>query len=232
MLNLLRTEFYKLFHSLYFWRIGLFNLLLSSILLLDSYKKTTSLFFASLYNTPLLYSLIIVFAALFVGNDFEQRTLYTYISAGQKRSYVIFIKALVYQIACFAILLIPLLIHGLLGFLFLKETFVFTDDVFITVIVIAISVLAMCMMPLLFSFIFRDIGITLVLSMVIFFLMIFLMNGEWAWLITNIFPMGQLRLVSLQQLSLNYVQFIVIDFLWILLLYWSSYAVFGCSDLR
>ena len=31
MSNLLKAEFYKLFHSWYFWGIGLFNLLLSSV---------------------------------------------------------------------------------------------------------------------------------------------------------------------------------------------------------
>lgn len=36
MSNLLKTELYKLFHSWYFGGIGIFNLLLSSILLLDS----------------------------------------------------------------------------------------------------------------------------------------------------------------------------------------------------
>ena len=39
MSNLLKAEFYKLFHSWYFWGIGLFNLLLSSVLLLDSVGK-------------------------------------------------------------------------------------------------------------------------------------------------------------------------------------------------
>ena len=43
MSNLLKAEFYKLFHSWYFWGIGLFNLLLSSVLLLDSVGETTNL---------------------------------------------------------------------------------------------------------------------------------------------------------------------------------------------
>ena len=47
MLNLLNTEFYKLFHSRYFWGIVAFNLFLSSVLLLDSIGETSSLFFAS-----------------------------------------------------------------------------------------------------------------------------------------------------------------------------------------
>ena len=65
MSNLLKTEIYKLFHSWYFWGIGIFNLLLSSILLLDSKECSSNLIMASLYNIPLLYFLIIVFIALF-----------------------------------------------------------------------------------------------------------------------------------------------------------------------
>ena len=60
MLNLLNTEFYKLFHSRYFWGIAAFNLFLSSVLLLDSIGETSSLFFGSLYNVPILFFLAIV----------------------------------------------------------------------------------------------------------------------------------------------------------------------------
>ena len=67
MANLLRTEWYKLWHSWYFWGIGIFTFFFSSILLLDSKGKTSNLVMASLYNTPLLYFLIIVFIALFIG---------------------------------------------------------------------------------------------------------------------------------------------------------------------
>ena len=79
MSNLLKTELYKLFHSWYFWGIGIFNLLLSSILLLDSKERSSNLIMASLYNIPLLYFLSIVFIALFIGSDFSGRTLNTYI---------------------------------------------------------------------------------------------------------------------------------------------------------
>ena len=73
MSNLLKTELYKLFHSWYFWGIGIFNLLLSSILLLDSKERSSNLIMASLYNIPLLYFLSIVFIALFIGSDFSGR---------------------------------------------------------------------------------------------------------------------------------------------------------------
>lgn len=61
MSNLLKTELYKLFHSWYFWGIGIFNLLLSSILLLDSKERSSNLIMASLYNIPLQGMLSIAF---------------------------------------------------------------------------------------------------------------------------------------------------------------------------
>ena len=99
MLNLLNAEFYKLFHSRYFWGIVAFNLFLSSVLLLDSIGETPSLFFASLYNVPILFFLAIVFSALFVGNDFGQRTLQSYIIAGHNRGQILLAKLITYQIA-------------------------------------------------------------------------------------------------------------------------------------
>ena len=45
MINLLKAEFYKLFHSWYFGGILLFNLGLSSVLLLDSKTQTSNIFF-------------------------------------------------------------------------------------------------------------------------------------------------------------------------------------------
>ena len=94
MANLLRTEWYKLWHSWYFWGIGIFTFLLSSILLLDSKGKTSNLVMASLYNTPLLYFLIIVFIALFIGNDLGGRTLNAYLTAGHKRGCLLYTSIL------------------------------------------------------------------------------------------------------------------------------------------
>jgi ABC-2 type transport system permease protein len=121
MANLLRTEWYKLWHSWYFWGIGIFTFLLSSILLLDSKGKTSNLVMASLYNTPLLYFLIIVFIALFIGNDLGGRTLNAYLTAGHKRGYVFWAKVMVSQIGCILILTVPLLTHEIIGRFGMKE---------------------------------------------------------------------------------------------------------------
>ena len=86
MVNLLKAEIYKLVHSQSFLILEVLSFLLYGVLLLDSKGLTTDFFCAALYNTPLLYFLIIIFTALFVGNDFGQQTLHTYIYTGHKRS--------------------------------------------------------------------------------------------------------------------------------------------------
>ena len=186
MLNLLNTEFYKLFHSRYFWGIVAFNLFLSSVLLLDSIGETSSLFFASLYNVPILFFLAIVFSALFVGNDFGQRTLQSYIIAGHNRGQILLAKLVAYQIACITILALPLLVHGLIGGICFKESFVSVSGNLYTVLAVVVSLFAMCLLPFFFALLFRDIGKTLAVPMVLFFLMIFLMNGDQALFISRI----------------------------------------------
>lgn len=63
-----------------------------------------------------------------------------------------------------------------------------------------------------FAFLFRDIGKTLAVPMVLFFLMIFLMNGDQALSISRMLPMGQLRLIALQQFTPSMAQFVLTDF--------------------
>ena len=220
MSNLLKAEFYKLFHSWYFWGIGLFNLLLS--------RETSNLFFASIYNMPILYFLTIIFSALFVGNDFGRRTLQSYINAGHRRGKILFAKLVVHQIACIVILSFPLLLHSIIGTFVTKGALA---SIGIVVMVIA-SQFAMCLLPFFFAFIFRDIGKSMAVPMVLFFLMVFLMNGDQVQLISQILPMGQLRLMALQQSNISGGQFMFSDFLWVLALCLGTYLWFRRSDLK
>ena len=82
-----------------------------------------------------------------------------------------------------------------------------------------------------FAFIFRDMGKTLTVSMVLFFVMIFLLNSESAQIISRIIPMGQLRLISLQKVySTNFCLFV--DFLWNFILYFIAGSAFLHTDLK
>lgn len=177
---------------------------------------------------PILYFLTIIFSALFVGNDFGRRTLQSYINVGHRRGKILFAKLVVHQIACMVILSFPLLLHSIIGTFVTKGALA---SIGIVVMVIA-SQFAMCLLPFFFAFIFRDIGKSMAVPMVLFFLMVFLMNGDQAQLISQILPMGQLRLMALQQSNISGGQFMFSDFLWVLALCLGTYLWFRRSDLK
>lgn len=197
MVKLFRAEGFKLIHDKSFWGIALFSLLLSSLLLLDSQGHTKSLFYSSLYNTPLLYFSAIIWGALFVGEDFKERTLHSYLSAGHKRSHIFFAKAAVYALSSLLLLGLPLLLHTAAGCLVQKSPQLTSEHVFVDCAMIFLGIFAMCMFPLFCAFVFQDVGRTFAVPMVIFFVMIFLLNTPGAERLTRILPMGQLRLLSL-----------------------------------
>ncbi len=232
MANLLKAEFYKLYHSRSFWGLALFSTLLGSLMLLDSDGKTEGLFYASLYNTPLLYFLTIIFAALFVGNDFGERTLQSFICAGNKRNTVLFTKVVTYQVACVVILVVPLLVHTILEVMFQKGEEISASVFLLSSMIILVSIWAMCMLPLFFAFLFKDMGRTLSVSMVCFFLMIFALNSDKLNYAAFVLPMGQIRLLSLRELSLPAVLVVGIDTIWIIVLYLGAYISFCRSDLK
>lgn len=230
MANLLRTEWYKLWHSWYFWGIGIFTFLLSSILLLDSKGKTSNLVMASLYNTPLLYFLIIVFIALFIGNDLGGRTLNAYLTAGHKRGYVFWAKVMVSQIGCILILTVPLLIHEIIGRFGMKERFPEISGTFTVAFQILFVVITMCALPVVLAFVFRDMGKHWQFPWFCFSYD-FLMNGQHAESLIRILPMGQLRLIALQKFDRTTVP-LSLDFLWIFILYYSAGRIFLHADLK
>ena len=92
-------------------------------------------------------------------------------------------------------------------------------------------VITMCALPVVLAFVFRDMGKTLAVSMVLFFLMIFLMNGQHAESLIRILPMGQLRLIALQKLDRTTVP-LSLDFLWMFILYYSAGRIFLHADLK
>lgn len=233
MINLFRAEFYKLFHQKGFWGMIAFSVLLSSLLLLDSGRKSVSLFFASLYNTPLLYFLTIIFCVLFIGSDFEKRTLYSYISAGHKRGAVLFAKMTVFLAACTIILILPLILHGVFGAAAgkgMENMGMNSKEAAAALCAVFTAVLSMNMLPFFTVFLFKDTGKTLVVLMTVFFIMIFLLNSSLPW-IFEVLPMGQLRLLA--ACPTQTAEMIVgIDLLEVFVLYIGALAVFCRADLK
>lgn len=228
MINLLKAEYYKLLHKQSFWGLLLLSLALGSLLLTDSKNTTSDLLKGSLYNLPQIYFITIIFAALFIGEDFENRTLQSFVSAGHKRGTVFFAKTLSYLTASCALLAVPVLFHSaaaaIMGNIILLP---FSD-----LLSLFMAILAMGMLPLLPAFLFRDIGKTFALPMVLYFLMIFALNSRSAAQMAMLLPIGQIRLISLNQLTAPTAVTACIDGLWILLSGLLAYGSFCRCDLK
>ena len=232
MTRLLKAEFYKLIRSRSFWLIVVSSFLLGSLLLLDTQRITADLFCASLYNTPLLYFMVIIFTAIYAGGDFGERTLQYFVAAGHKRGEILFTKTVTCQIACNVILAVPLAAHGILENVLYNDFYILHRHLLIESGVIILGILAMCMLPLCCAFIFKDMGRTLVVPMVIYFFAIFVLNSEKAQSIAVFLPMGQLRLLALNELNVSMAAAAGIDLLWIAGLYVAAYFGFHRSDLK
>lgn len=112
-----------------------------------------------------------------------------------------------------------------------REKLFWNDSTYTMVLLTLFAMITLCALPMFFAFIFRDMGKTLTVSMVLFFVMIFLLNSESAQIISRIIPMGQLRLISLQKVySTNFCLFV--DFLWNFILYFIAGSVFLHTDLK
>ena len=242
MSKLLKAEFYKLFHHKAFWGMLAFSLVLGSVLMLDGGVPDSagSAFRSSLYNTPLLYFLPIIFCALFVGEEFENRGYQSYIAAGHGRGRILLAKTVSYLTSSALMLVGPAALHGLAG----AAVFGAAGGpaaaggngamplAIVNGTVILAAVLAMGMLPLLCSFLFRDVGKSLAVPAAVFFLMIFVLNSGGAEEIALLLPMGQIRLLSLNQPGASGLPVIIVDIIWIAVLYAGAFLAFIRSDLK
>lgn len=230
MCKILKAEFYKLWKMKSFWGLILFSCILSWVLMLDGSLPSDTLDFLSqiLYTAPLLYFLVMIFGTLFIGSDFENRTIQSYISAGQKRRHILLAKVTVHLAGCISILYLPLFACTVSGCILFGITGI---TALVTKSLLSIWIICiMGMLPFLCAFIFKDVGKTLTVQLILYFIMLFLLNSRHYQLMALLLPMGQLRLLSLNQLSDVYA--IVTDLLWIFICcFWACWD-FSHSDLK
>lgn len=234
MSNLLKAEFYKLWRSRGFWGILGLSVVLSAILMLDSQIPKTAMecFQYSLYHTPLMYMLIIIWGALFVGGDFDTRAITVFAGAGHSRGNVLIAKSLSYLAACILILVLPLILTGVFGAAYFGiEMPISMVKMAEECIMILFAICAMGIIPLFCAFCFRDTGRSLVVPTAFFFLMIFLLNSDQALQFAPLLPIGQLRLASQDRIG-SYPMTIVIDVIWIVFGMAGAYLAFRRTDLK
>lgn len=234
MNNMLKAEFYKLARTRSFWILFILSEALGSLLMSESADigNVPALFKAFLYNTPMLYFLIIIFGGLFIGMDFENRTVMGYIASGHKRGSVLLAKTAAYMTACVCILFVPALLEVLAGFVLFGSGGVQLSVLIMELSFVFLAICTMGMLPCFFAFLLKDTGKTMVIPFILYFITMFVLNGRQGESLALYLPMGQLRLLAVGKLNSRYAVAAFVDFLWITACYTGAYAVFRRSDLK
>ena len=237
MERLLHTERYKLFHDKIFWitlaAIVLINLIIlsgSSVLNLPGYQALTEI----MKKEILTVLIACIYGGLFIGGDFADRTLYHGLMTGKSRGCVLMAKSIVFALAMDVLLFIfPLL---------LVLTCTVKNGWGITVsagmilhlisIIAALLILgfALSAVSLLAAVCFRDVGRTIGIPIILYFVMILLLNSAYAPILSRIFPIGTIILVINGTVSTAYG--ILLGIVWLAFLSIVSILVFRRVELR
>ena len=227
--NLLKAEFYKLSRRWSFWGTLLISITLSSALLIDGLNRVSGMWRASLFISPNLYFLCIVFSALFVGEEFENRTLHCLVSAGHGRGHILLAKMLAYQTAAVVFVTAPLLLHTMIGTALGSGI---PAELLQNLYFVLTAALAMGILPFLIAVFLRSVGKTIAVSLTAFGLMLFALNGSHRVLASTILPVGHLRLLAEGNSPVSFTALAGIDAIWLLAAYAAAYLSFFRSDLK
>lgn len=202
MINLLRSELYKMFRSKSFWVILIISTVLGIMMSQDGkmHVDEYEIISISFYCTCILTLFPILLGALSFGNDFINRTINNQISAGHSRLKIFFCKISAYFIGVnFIILMAPfvnlILNYSLYRFIhydFANEGAILIKTFFIT----ALLGMAASSVIIFIAFIFRDVGKTVGISVFMYILNIqMLASSSMKTTLLRFLPLSQMRLI-------------------------------------
>ena len=226
MTKIIRAEIYKLFHSIYYWGIAGGYFLIVSLLVPDHSAKT-SVLRSSMYPISFMIFMIFAFAIAMIGNVFDQRLIQTYIASGHKRSEVVSAKLIVFLGGSVGMMLGTLLIHGLVGMIFMGESIDFK-----TILILIPSFFAVCLVPACLAFVFKDIGKTLGSGLAYYVLMMFSLNTDGISDKAVYLPYGHSILAYFDLMPEDITGLLLIDAAWIAFFLTVSYIALSKSDLK
>lgn len=112
MYNLLKSDLYKLKYSKELKLSLLLIILLGTINILSQVRETGKLMFISEFSDMFGLMGCTLFAGMFIGKEFTNRTIYHPVMTGCGRSSILFSKFLTYWFGCFIILGVNLILNG------------------------------------------------------------------------------------------------------------------------
>lgn len=121
MKNLIKAEFYKFKRNFYFWIILLIMILCYLPSLLGNNVDTFQLLLKNVEKDIMVIPIALaIYSGLTITNDFSNRTIMHYISAGHKRSHIILVEFLSFFLTSMLIIALYLTIILLLSSLILS----------------------------------------------------------------------------------------------------------------
>lgn len=241
MINLFRTEVYKLFLSKSFWIVFIMSTLFGITMTSDSHTFITGYenIGVSFYYACLLMVFPILLGAISFGNDFLDRTINSTVCAGHSRFKIFVCKVSAYLIGVNLVILFSPIVNVILNIILHRYTTVYfiNEGNILAKTIITTSLLGMAMssISIFAAFIFRDIGKTVGISVVIYFINISLLNStnDITTTIFRFLPLAQARLILYRPLIHNqFKEAGLIGIITILFFLSISYFCFKKTELR
>ena len=231
MSKLLKAEIYKLLHSRYFPALCLAQLLFSTMMLRDSLPKTSNLFYATLWYLPFSYLIVVVFMVLYFASDYEERTLFLYITAGNKRSSVLAAKAVCFVLADLVIMLFPVVVQLTIGGWILKET---VDPAVIRPYmgILLMGQAATGMMGVCLAQLYKKVGNLITAGMITFIAMVIALNSKAASVLSAVIPAGHAYRIAAEQITETPGYYMGISAGWIVVMGIIALIAFCRADLK
>lgn len=237
MRNLLRAEWYKLIHDKIFAitlaACVLFNALIFSGSPILSCSGSEAL--QQCLKKEIMSAMIVcIYGGTFLGSDFADRTMYHGLTTGQSRSVVFRAKIIVFSVAADLMLfLFPFLLAVICTIRNGWGTAVSTGLVLhLFGIVFALLFLgfAISAISLPAAVCFRDVGRTIGIPIVLYFIVIILLNSTFSPVLSRLFPISAVSLVTDGTISAPYG--IELGLVWFALLATASTLIFRRVELR
>lgn len=195
MKNILKSELYEFVRDKKYLILLITSIILQSVLLIDkNVKNTSEMMYVSFYNMPLLFIVVNVFISLYIGGSFLDRKINRYIVSGHNRTNIVIVETFVVIIFSNLILMLQPTIATIITAIKNGNG---ADNINVLGIFLVTLLLntSFLVITVFLAFLFKDIGKTLVSSVGIYFIVIFLLNSNNAVQLAHFIPMGQGRLL-------------------------------------
>lgn len=233
--KLLHTEWYKLFHDKVFFitltAVFVFNAFIFagfSFLNMPGQKALLEVMKKEIFTAMVSC----IYGGLFIGGDFADRTLYHALMTGKSRTSVLFAKSIVFAAATDGLLFFfPFVLAAVCtaknGWCVSGEKVYHIIGMIAALLIIGFAMSAVSMLA---AVCFRDVGRTIGVPIILYFIMILLLNSPCSPAFSKILPVGVIIKVTDGTVSAAYGA--LIGIMWLVLMTAISAMIFRRAELR